>query len=705
LYCTVIEVGHYLRTVNQAREISNPMPHVVARAISNLFIPGIILAGFAAAMLLSSGARLDAHSILGLAYGGIIIVASGFVLVIWTIGANACSRIALAIVLGSIVTSLFLTVGCLMTAQSAGTVFKWWSVVAAAASLWTFLKAPDVRYLNFQEVLSLLAIGLLVALWCRRSAGTFPILLATDVVPVWSDYFIHGTEIAQFGDPLALGQSSFLLVKQPIVFYHYASYMLPAAVASVVDLPALGIAASVLLPYGILLAALGSYAFARVVTGETMALLAPFVLLLAPDASTYGFQNGFFGFNWLLFTAPGSGYGLGVAFAALALVAHWRFHHRPRTLCLALLLAIALFEFRAQIFLLFAPTLAMTLLWETKFIQSRARLVVSGLLIAIVVSALSLMALPAIREAWYHFSGCRTFLEIAHMGQQPTAYDGVYQAIQQHYGQSTAWIVGVCILIPVTLGVITFAMPIGLIVQRTGWRPLDSFPVWCVAAWLALVVFAPEAAVGTREEYQHRPFVLVYAVTLVWTLLFLDRAIDGIRFGFCWLKPLFLTLLIACLGIRTVFAWNDNPAQPRFAWGEQYFGKKLEPGLMEAATFVHAQAAIGDTFALIPTDRSKILDDAATRFAALANVPAYLARAGFQALKGGKRQLVAEQRLAELNKIETADQADGAFLELRKIGIRFLVVLGDNGPRFDPDRSKAAFQTHGAAVYTVVPTL
>jgi hypothetical protein len=157
----------------------------------------------------------------------------------------------------------------------------------------------------------------------------------------------------------------------------------------------------------------------------------------------------------------------------------------------------------------------------------------------------------------------------------------------------SAWIAGLCALIPVVLGALTFALPLGLIIaiRPTGWRPLDSFPVWCVATWLSLVLLAPKTGHGDPTEYQHRPFVLVYAVALVWTLLYLDRAIDGTRLEFSRLRPLLFTLVFAILGIRAVLAWTDDPAKPRFEWGKQYFGKMLEPGLLEAATFVHFRAA------------------------------------------------------------------------------------------------------------------
>lgn len=692
-------------TVNQTILTGGPTLEVVGRVASIIFFPGMILAAFVAGMLIVGGARLSPAALLGLAYGGIVIVAAGFVLVVWTGGNDAPSRLALAILLGTIVTSLFLTCGCLLTGRSAGMLFMWWSVIVAAASFWTFTKTPSVRPLDFREVLSIVAIGLLVAVWCRRSAGLLPTLRATGVASIWSDYFIHGTEIAQFGDPLAVGHASFLLANQPIVFYHYAAYMLPAAIAGVVDLPALGLAASALLPYSIFLMALGGYAFARAVTGETIAILAPLALLLVPDASKYGLRNGFFGFHWLLFTAPGSGYGLGVAFTALALMTRWRLDHCSACMWLGLFVTIALFEFRAQIFLLFAPALAITLLWETEFIQRHMRVVVSAILISIIVTALCVIAVPAARAAWLHFSAFRTFLDVVHTGQQPTAYDGVYQFVAQRYGRVLASILGLCLLIPVVLGALTFALPLGLLgaIRRTGWQSLDSFPIWCLAVWLGLVLLAPKTNYGSFAEYQHRPFVLVYAVSLVWTLLYLDRAIAGALLAFSWLRPLILALVVTYFGIRIASTWAENPAKPHFEWGKRFFGNNVDFGLMEAARFVHTQAATGDTFALIPTDRWNKLDDAATRFAALANVPAYLARAGIQALNGPKRRVIVEQRLTDLNQIETTDEADDALLTLRKIGVRFLVVLGKHGPRFDPDRSRAAFQTDGAAVYRITP--
>jgi hypothetical protein len=685
----------------------------VGHTASIVFPAGLVMAAFAAAMLVASGARLGALAILGLVYCGVVIAASGHVLIRWTLD-TTCSSIALVILLGSVATSLFLTGGCLLTGRGASTIFLGWSVLVAVMTFLTYrdlspFKAVDavnpfrlVRRMDLRDVASSVAIGVVVAIWCRRVATLLPTFRSTGVVSIWSDAFIHATEIAQFGDPLAVGRSSFLLVDQPILFYHYASYMLPAAVARLVDLPAFGLVTSLLIPYGILLAALGCYAFATTMANQGTALLAPMALLLLPDAASIGLRNGFFGFHWLLFTAPGSGYGLGVAFTALMIVAMWRVDRRTSSLGLALIVTAALFEFRAHIFVLFAPALAITILWETDLVRRHARPIAWAMLCAAVVGAVCVAVVPLARQTWLHFSAFDRFMEIVHTGMSPTAYDGIYETIEREYGRETAWFAGFWALIPIALGAITIALPVAmtLAIRRTGWQRLDSFPIWCAITWLGLVVFAPSAH-GDFTEYQHRPFVLVYAVALVWTILWLDRALhatEDARFR-SRSVVIFRTLLCAALCASVAMSVNKDPARPTFAWGKQYFGTSVEPGLLEAATFVRRRAVAGDAFALIPVGPSNQATDAATRFAALSDVPAYLARPGIQVIHGQDRRAAVEQRLAVLKHIETANSLDAAIKTLRAVDVKFLVALGDHGPLFDPDGSRALFRTAGAAVY------
>ena len=244
------------------------------------------------------------------------------------------------------------------------------------------------------------------------------------------------------------------------------------------------------------LAALGVYAFARTTASEAIALLAAVALLLLPDASRVGFRNGFFGFQWLLFTVPGSGYGLGVAFTALTVMSTWRVSRRRAILWLGMITTAAIFEFRAQIFVLFAPALAMTMLWETDLVSRHRRATALAMLGATVGAVVGIAAVPAARHAWLQFSDFASFLELVHTVNSPTAYDGIYLMINQSYGEQAAWFIGFWALIPVALGALTILLPLAqtVAIRRTGWQPFDSFPIWCTAMWLLVAAVAPRPA-------------------------------------------------------------------------------------------------------------------------------------------------------------------------------------------------------------------
>src|SRR5258707_110031 len=101
-----------------------------------VLLDGLLLATFAGVMLRIGGARLDAAALLWLFFGGAIVVTSGVVVVSLALGPDTAASNSLAVLLGSVATSLFLLAGCYVTGTHAGTIFLCWSVlvVVAAAS-------------------------------------------------------------------------------------------------------------------------------------------------------------------------------------------------------------------------------------------------------------------------------------------------------------------------------------------------------------------------------------------------------------------------------------------------------------------------------------------------------------------------------------------------------------------------------------------
>jgi hypothetical protein len=76
-------------------------------------------------MLYVTGAPLRLPLILGLLYGGAIVVLSGLVLVSWALDETPAPKLALAVVPGSLATSLVLVGGYFLTGLRAGVVFVW----------------------------------------------------------------------------------------------------------------------------------------------------------------------------------------------------------------------------------------------------------------------------------------------------------------------------------------------------------------------------------------------------------------------------------------------------------------------------------------------------------------------------------------------------------------------------------------------------
>jgi hypothetical protein len=81
----------------------------------------------------------------------------------------------------------------------------------------------------------------------------------------------------------------------------------------------------------------GAYIWGTLLVSRTTGILCALLVLFLPDASTYGFRNGFFSFHWLLVTSPGTGYALGIVLTTCSLL-YISYVERQRS---ALFLAIA----------------------------------------------------------------------------------------------------------------------------------------------------------------------------------------------------------------------------------------------------------------------------------------------------------------------------------------------------------------------------
>jgi len=568
------------------------------------------------------------------------------------------------------------------------TAFAVWASVVVAWALLFREREPEPR-LDWQDLAGFAFCALVTTMWCHSIAQATAVLEHDGVFFAWIDYFVHGSVISQFGDPLAMRGSVFV-ADQALFLYHYASYMLPAAFAGLADQPGLALATSFWLPMGVLTMCAGTYVLGAELGGSTGGLASVAVLTLVPDASTYGLRNGFLSFHFHMVGTPGANYVVGIFLLCAALLAR-------RAMLGSAVLAAGAVWFRVQVFALGFPAWLATAALGTPALRSRKLLVLSGGLMAFVLFVI----------AFYTFTdsdiALPIFLNAIHDWQSPTAYDGLYVKMINTLGPDYALVPGILLMYTAFLGAFVAVYPLSVWAShRAGvLRTIDFFPVFLLVIYLLLMLTAPTDKHRDSTEYTVRPFVLVYAALGVWTVCLLWRAMAARwprRGAFAWRGVLGISLLAVPV------VWHKTPALrtlPKFNWGWDYYPTRIEAGLVEAARYLRGHGRPGQIFAVRGLRLNWAVTDPAIQLISLSGMPAYLSYTSAPLVVGGDLGRVAMERYAELAQHDRAASADSALRQLGRLGIAWYVVTDGEGPPWDRDRHRAAFVERNVAIYAV----
>lgn len=550
-----------------------------------------------------------------------------------------------------------------------------------------------------RDLVALAACVALTAAWCIAPDSAMETLERARVLPVWADHFFHGGMISQFGDARASGAGSVYLAGAPRPLYHYASYMLPAALAAVLDQPGLPLAIALWMPLGLLAMLAAAYALGDALGGRAGGIAALGALALLPDASTYLLRSGPVSFHWLLFASPGNAYALTAAFLSALFLHRWSATRSSRALAASALFACAMLPLRVHLFLLFAPAWLATLAWCSEKRAKRVTVLlgvyVAGALAAILIP-LALQSRPGEPPWWLQGSAVAALLEAVHL-RIPSGYYEWYIGLHERYSRALVYPVGVLLMYPAALGLLLLALPAAAL---AAWRrgllvPIDALPFFIAAVYGLFMAAAPPAFTDAGE-FNYKPVILMYAAFALWTAAIAARLVRRYE-SHIWLA---LTLVVFA---GAVALWPEARARtsPTFDWAWVYARHRPQPGVVEAGHYLRRHAVPGERFAVTGLKRGYAAMDAATELVGLTGVPAYLARPFVFLGRGGEAGELAEKRLDALSRIERAADAAAALRLMREEGIGWLVAVGEAGPAWDPDRKQAEFSAGNAAVYRV----
>jgi hypothetical protein len=570
----------------------------------------------------------------------------------------------------------------------AATAFAIWAVAVAGLNVLLRRVAPPVaRGVEHTELLALLLCAAATAYWCGDLSEVPQALAREGWLTTWTDQFGHGSVISQFGDPRAAGREGILLAGVPAGWYHYASFVLPAAFAQPLDLPGLPLATSLWVPMGFLTLCAGAYALGAALAGPAGGIAALVALSALPDPSSYGLHYPFFGYYWYVIAVPTASYAVGICLLAIALLRRWSKTGDVRPLAASALLIAGTLLFRLHIFVLAFPA------WLT--CTAMAARIFQGRRLAVLALAMAGFALFVPAYYWFYPDASRALWEFLYQVrtyQDAWAYQDQHDWLLAVYGPGIAFLGALAPLLPACLGVFFLLYPLSVLLAHRshGLRSIDLFPAALLGWYILIVLTAPIPTFnGDASELTQRPFVLLYATIAVWT----SAGFAGwmAAHGGISARRMRIALMVAA-AVAVALALRYSTRDPR--WGYSY---EVADGLPRAATFLRSNFRPGDVLAA-PLDLQFANQDLAMQLVSLTGMPAYLSVPWVQARRPAPAGQIVLQRYAALDEVAREKTASAALAQLRRLGIQWYVVAGS--PQWDPERRRAAFVDGTVAVYS-----
>lgn len=574
-------------------------------------------------------------------------------------------------------------------------------VVTLVVLCWAIARGFRHHASTLQREWADVAVGLLcvllVAVLARTPISAATVLTEAGTLPVWSDYFLHGLFIESLGSPLAQGGDP-ELVGAGRIFYHYAPYTIPAVLERFSGLNGLQLATAVMLPLGLLVGALGIYAFAAEFGGRFVGLLALAAIVCLPAPEAYWLQSAWFDFYWMLFSSPGTAYALGVGSIVCMLAAMVIGRHDRRLLLLLIFLLASLIMIRVQMFMLLAPPIVLLLI--AHYFPSLRRPLWFGSIAVLLGACLLVAFVDPLREQWLHYAQTRHYL--AFSGRWSPHFDDWIKPLL-NFSVWTYVPAQLALGLLAVLGAYVLIYPFSLWykIKRDPLELMDLLPVMLIVAFLALTLFAPAAGTGDASEYKHRHFPLLYALVVVFTVcnFFARPPAAPDTGGRSLLK---YAALLAAFALVLVLGRDANPARPdvkTMPWAANFFDRPLTPGLLDAARYLKRESLPGDVLTTSKSWESPHPHSALIQSVSLTGLPTFIARPYLKAKRTACVRETAELRAAQLRKLgETKDWPRAKTL-LRDNGVRWLLVPDAEEHEWDPSGKQAAFKSGNTLIY------
>ena len=364
--------------------------------------------------------------------------------------------------------------------------------------------------------------GVAASLWVGDQQPVITMRNGLTVFTVWQDVFIHAREISAFAH--AHGLASISDIKQAGVSapaYHFASYMMPAALNALGDTSAIDAYVSFQLPFGLLLTGLAAYALVAVALGGTWAaVFASAIVVAAPDAYQQGFGVRYLSYQFMAQANLGMLYGIACIAIAWMFMIEGCKRERPGGVALAYALLAICIAYKAH--LVVANALLLMLypcLFFGRFLP-RQRAGATAIVVVVFVAAAALSQWsPRVPTLRLDGSGIRPYVDILMGGfSEGRLRDGFRWLYYEHRFPTVigAGLAGMLITLA-SFGFWAVAGPMMLWRARMLIEPRVLVFVTLVFVnymAMSMLLALDERGIGAREEFVNRPQAWAYFVVV-----------------------------------------------------------------------------------------------------------------------------------------------------------------------------------------------
>jgi hypothetical protein len=488
------------------------------------------------------------------------------------------ARVSAEVTIGVAGVSALMLLLCIIFRCSANIAF---SIVCGVAliAMWFIAGARADDHVDRRTSGIVAAICGLSFVWSIQAIWAVPAMRKDFVFPAWQDFFYHGAMVAQFAHFSDFGGTWIFAHGTSLPLYHYAGYLLAAAISAFSSIPALVLASGFAEPFSFIIMGLGAWTLGVLIADRMGGVAAVSAVMTLPSPAHYWFANAYYDFHWLLqITTTGFSVGFSFLVVTVGIIAVKR--KSTVAFWLAAILSATSALFKMQLFpLLFLSGLALLAI----FWRPRHRWMPWAFFAALLVAGAVLLPVAELMPRAPHFLTMDWNPRLAIEALVPPV------GISMHLPAALRVLVDLASLLLTAFGALLpfYVLALRWCHRRKCTDRFDIIPLVFVGVYCLIVLTFPR---NVGDEFQHRSAALVYAMLAVWCALLLLRML-----GMMFPRYSHLVLAMLCLALLPFPFLFEKTAQSGSAeWMKVAAHNAVPGGLQEAADYIRQNSSASE---------------------------------------------------------------------------------------------------------------